>query len=127
MRLRFIALLTVAAALTVSGVALASSSHAKVVAPTKITVTLHDYSFSFSKAYVVKGTKPSVTVLFTVKNAGSVQHNIDFSSLNKRSAIIAPGAKTTLKVVFKKKGTFQVVCDVPRHIQLGMVSSFKVK
>ena len=53
--------------------------------------------------------------------------NVDFTSLNKRSAIIAPGAKTTLKIVFKKKGAIQVVCDVPRHIQLGMVSSFKVK
>ena len=37
------------------------------------------------------------------------------------------GSPMTLKLVFKKAGTFQVVCDVPRHIQLGMVSSFKVK
>jgi uncharacterized cupredoxin-like copper-binding protein len=127
LRSRFIALLALAAALAVSGVAVAATSSSKVTAPVKITVTLRDYSFAFSKKYVVKGTKPSVTVLFTVKNAGSVQHNIDFSSLNKRSAIISPGATTTLKVVFKKKGTFQVVCDVPRHIQLGMVSSFRVK
>jgi uncharacterized cupredoxin-like copper-binding protein len=32
-----------------------------------------------------------------------------------------------LKVTFTKKGSVQVVCDVPRHIQLGMVSSFTVK
>ena len=43
------------------------------------------------------------------------------------SAIITPGTRTSLKVLFKKKGIIQVVCDVPRHIQLGMVSSFKVK
>jgi uncharacterized cupredoxin-like copper-binding protein len=126
LRRRFIALLAVAAALAVSGVALASTSSSKVVAPTKVTVTLHDYSFTFSKPSVKKGVK-ALTVVFTVRNAGSVQHNMDIVSLNKRSAIIAPGAKTTLKVIFKKKGTFQVVCDVPRHIQLGMVSSFKVK
>lgn len=126
LRLRFIASLAVIAALAVSGVAYAASSSHAVVAPTKITVTLKDYSFTFSKAYV-KYVKPGTTVIFTVKNAGSVQHNIDFVTVNKRSAIISPGAKTTLKIVFKKRGSIQVVCDVPRHIQLGMVSTFKVK
>jgi uncharacterized cupredoxin-like copper-binding protein len=122
LRLRLISLLALIAALAVSGVAVASSSSSKVIAPTKITVTLKDYSFVFSRKSVRKGT----TVLFTVKNAGTVQHNVDFTSYNKRSAIIAPGAKTTLKIVFSKKGTIQVVCDVPRHIQLGMVTTFKV-
>src|SRR5205085_10480232 len=111
------------AALALSGVAYAATSTAKVTAPIKITVTLKDYSFGWSRASVPAGS----TALFTVKNTGSVQHNVDFTSVNKRSAIIAPGAKTTLKVVFKMKGTIQVVCDVPRHIQLGMVSSFRVK
>ena len=125
MRFRLISLLALIVALAVSGVAVASSqsaSSSKVVAPTKITVTLKDYSFGFSRHSVRKGT----TVLFTIKNAGAVQHNIDFTSYNKRSAIIAPGATTKLKVLFSKKGTIQVVCDVPRHIQLGMVSTFKV-
>jgi len=122
LRFRFISLLAVIAALAVSGVAVASSSSSKTTVPTKITVTLKYYSFAFSKRYVKKGT----TVLFTVKNAGTVQHNVDFTSYNKRSAIISPGAKTTLKITFSKKGTIQVVCDVPRHIQLGMVTTFKV-
>ena len=123
MRFRFISLLAVIAALAVSGVAVASSQSSKTTSPpTKITVTLHDYSFTFSRHSVRKGT----TVLFTVKNAGTVQHNVDFTSYNKRSAIISPGAKTTLKITFSKKGTIQVVCDVPRHIQLGMVTTFKV-
>ena len=122
MRPRSIASVAVIAALALSGVAYAASS---VVAPKpiKITVTLKDYSFGFSRSSVPRGS----TVIFTVKNTGTVQHNVDFTTVNKRSAIIAAGAKTTLKVVFKKKGTIQVVCDVPRHIQLGMVSSFRVK
>ena len=122
MRLRFIALLALVAALAVSGVAAASTQHSTVL-PIKITVTLHDYSFHFSRVSVPKGS----TVIFTVKNAGAVQHNMDFTSLNRRTAILSPGGKATMKVIFKKKGTIQVVCDVPRHIQLGMVSSFKVK
>jgi uncharacterized cupredoxin-like copper-binding protein len=123
LRLRLVSLVVVIAALAVSGVAIAASSTAKVVAPIKITVTLKDYSFGWSRTSVPKGS----TVIFTVRNVGTVQHNVDFTSLNKRSPIISPGAKTTLKIVFKKKGTIQVVCDVPRHIQLGMISSFRVK
>ena len=125
MRFRFVASLVVVAvlgALAVAGIATARTSSRAVVAPTKITVTLRDYSFGWSRRSVKAGT----TVLFTVRNVGTVQHNVDFVGLGKRSAIIAAGSKTTLKVVFKKKGTIQVVCDVPRHIQLGMVSTFKV-
>jgi uncharacterized cupredoxin-like copper-binding protein len=122
LRLRSILLVVVTGALALSGVAYAANS-ATAVTPIKITVTLKDYSFGWSRTSVPKGS----TVVFTVKNTGTVQHNVDFTTISKRSAIIQPGAKTTLKVVFKKKGSIQVVCDVPRHIQLGMVSTFKVK
>jgi uncharacterized cupredoxin-like copper-binding protein len=110
-------------ALVVSSFALAAKQATSVTAPIKITVTLSDYAFKFSRTSVPKGS----TVIFTVKNAGTVQHNIDFVGTGKRSALLAAGGKGTLKVTFAKKGTIQVVCDVPRHIQLGMVSSFKVK
>jgi len=123
LRLRSILLVVVTGALALSGVAYAANSATAVTPPIKITVTLKDYSFGWSRSSVPKGS----TVIFTVKNAGTVQHNVDFTTISKRSAIIQPGAKTTLKVVFKKKGSIQVVCDVPRHIQLGMVSTFKVK
>jgi len=122
LRLRTIALLVVTAALALSGVAYAANS-ATAVTPIKITITMKDYSFGWSRSSVPKGS----IVVFTVKNAGTVQHNVDFTTISRRSAVIAPGAKTTLRVVFKRKGSIQVVCDVPRHIQLGMVSAFKVK
>ena len=122
MRLRSLILLALTAALAVSGFAYATSASAAPT-PIKVTVTLKDYSFGLSRSSVPVGS----TVVFTVKNAGLAQHNVDFTSVGKRSAIIAPGAKTTLKITFKKKGSIQVVCDVPRHIELGMVSTFKVK
>jgi plastocyanin len=124
LRLRFIVLGVVIAVLALAGVSYAATSNAKLTKPPlKVTVTLKDYSFGWSRASVPVGS----TVIFTVRNTGTVQHNVDFTSLNKRSAIIAPGAKTTVKIVFKKKGLIQIVCDVPRHIQLGMISTFKVK
>jgi len=122
LRLRTIALLVVTAALALSGVAYAANS-STAVTPIKITITMKDYSFGWSRSSVPKGS----IVVFTVKNVGTVQHNVDFTTISRRSAVIAPGAKTTLRVVFKRKGSIQVVCDVPRHIQLGMVSAFKVK
>lgn len=123
LRLRFIAPVAVLLALVVSSFALAANQASSVTAPIKITVTMSDYAFKFSRTSVPKGS----TVVFTVKNAGTVQHNVDFVGTGKRSALIAAGGKGTLKITFKKKGSIQVVCDVPRHIQLGMVSSFKVK
>jgi plastocyanin len=123
LRLRFIAPVAVVLALVVSSFALAARQAASVAAPIKITVTLSDYAFKFSRTSVPVGS----TVTFALKNTGTVQHNIDFVGTGKRSALIAAGGSGTLKVTFKKKGSIQVVCDVPRHIQLGMVSSFKVK
>jgi uncharacterized cupredoxin-like copper-binding protein len=123
LRLRLIAPLAVIAALLVSSVAFASSQSSSVVKPIKITATLKDYSIHFSRVSVPKGS----TVLFTIKNVGTQPHNIDFVGIGKRSPIKAAGSPSTLKIVFKKKGTIQVVCDVPRHIQLGMVTTFKVK
>jgi len=122
LRLRSLILVALTAALAVSGFAYATSASAAPT-PIKVTVTLKDYSFGLSRSSVPVGS----TVVFTVKNTGLAQHNVDFTSVGKRSAIIAPGAKTTLKITFKKKGSIQVVCDVPRHIELGMVSTFKVK
>jgi uncharacterized cupredoxin-like copper-binding protein len=123
LRLRFIAPVAVILALVVSSFALAAKQATSVTAPIKITATLSDYAFKFSRSSVPKGS----TVIFTLKNTGTVQHNIDFVGTGKHSALIAAGGTGTLKVRFTKKGSVQVVCDVPRHIQLGMVSSFTVK
>ena len=104
MRLRIVSLLAVIGLLAVSSAAFAfTQTTSVIVPPTKITVTMHDYSFKFSKASILKGPKTK-TVVFTVKNAGAVAHNIDFVGLNKRSALIQPGGKATLKIIFKKRG-----------------------
>jgi uncharacterized cupredoxin-like copper-binding protein len=128
-RLRLISLLALVSVLVVSSVAYASTQRtakSSVVVPVKITATLRDYSITFSRASVLKGPT-SKTVVFTVKNAGAVAHNIDFTSLNKRTVVFGPGQSRKLTITFKKRGTIQVVCDVPRHIQLGMVTTFKVR
>jgi uncharacterized cupredoxin-like copper-binding protein len=124
LRFRLIAPIAAALALAVAGVAYGASttSHVVVKPPVKITVTLREYSFTFSRKSVPKGT----TVIFTVVNKGTIGHNMDLVGTGKRTAILQPGHSAKLTVKFPKKATIEVVCDVPRHIQLGMVSSFKV-
>ncbi len=124
MRFRLIApIAAVIFALAAVGVASGASTTKSVVKPPiKINVALREYSFTFSRKSVPAGS----TVIFTVVNKGTVQHNMDLVGTGKRTAILSPGKSAKLTVVFKKKGVIQVVCDVPRHIQLGMVSSFKV-
>jgi uncharacterized cupredoxin-like copper-binding protein len=124
LRPRLISLLVVIAALVIASAAFASTQASSVVKkPIKITVTLNEYSIKFSRASVPKGS----IVIFTVKNAGKIAHNADFVGTGKRTPISGPGSSKTLKITFPKKGSVQVVCDVPRHIQLGMLTSFTVK
>jgi uncharacterized cupredoxin-like copper-binding protein len=123
LRFRLIAPLAAAFALAVAGAAYGATTSTHVVKPpVKITVSLREYSFTFSRKSVPKGS----TVVFTVINKGAIGHNMDLVGTGKRTAILAPGKSAKLTVKFLKRKTIQVVCDVPRHIQLGMVASFKV-
>jgi uncharacterized cupredoxin-like copper-binding protein len=111
------------AGLAIVGPAMPAGSHTKVVVPTKITVVMRDYSFTFSKSFVRAGT----TVVFTVTNKGQTDHNLVFTTLGKTTPLVGPGKSVKLKVLFKKKGRFFYVCSVPRHAERGMSGSFLVK
>ncbi|MES1247142.1 MAG: cupredoxin domain-containing protein [Actinomycetota bacterium] len=96
----------------VFGLGSASASPA-VAKPTKVVVKASEWKFVLSRK-----TVPVGTVIFTVENKGKIGH--DFKIDGKKTKVIAPGKLATLKVVFKKKGTFAYVCDVPGHAKLGM-------
>jgi uncharacterized cupredoxin-like copper-binding protein len=119
-----IALLVVAAlaALSATGVAVAG----KVMAPKrgvqKITVTMVDFKFRFSKP-TSKWIAGKTT--FTVMNKGKSIHDFDIVRV-KNMPFIAPGKKFTFTVNLKP-GTWRYVCTVPRHDQLGMVGNVTVK
>jgi uncharacterized cupredoxin-like copper-binding protein len=123
-RFRIAFLAFVLAGLAVVGPAATATRQAKVVVPppVKITVVAREFSFTFSKAKVKVGT----TVTFKLVNKGQVEHNLVFTTLGKATALIQPGASTTLKVKFRKKGRFFYICSVPRHAERGMSGSFLV-
>ena len=85
-------------------------------ATTTITVTMgkpSEFRFTLSKK-----TVPVGTVIFKVVNRGKLPH--DFKIAGKKTPMIKPGKTATLKVSFKKKGSFTYVCTITGHASLGM-------
>lgn len=91
-----------------------------VVAPTKVTVTATDFAFRLSLQKVTAGT----TVLFTVVNAGKVQH--DFLVAGKNTGSIMPGMTAQLTVVFPTAGGFTFRSTLPGNGAAGMKGTFTV-
>ena len=108
----------IGAALLSGGAANATPHRAS---PTKISVTATEFRYKLSKLSVRHGA----TVVFTVKNRGSIQH--DFKIAGKKTKLLGPGKSTTLKVTFKKAGKYPYLCTVPGHAAAGMKGSFRVR
>jgi uncharacterized cupredoxin-like copper-binding protein len=87
---------------------------------TTITVGASEFMFKLSRKSV---SKPGA-VTFVVKNNGTIEHN--FAIDGKQTKLLKPGASTTLKVDFTKKGGFHYECTEPGHAGLGMRGTFKV-
>ncbi len=84
----------IAAGVFVSGGGASTSA----VLPTKINVTASEFKFALSKKSVPAGT----TVIFTVTNKGKTTH--DFKINGKKTPVLKPGKKATLRVVFRRRG-----------------------
>jgi uncharacterized cupredoxin-like copper-binding protein len=114
--------LPLAAALAVVGV-WAQSALAASTAAVTVNVTATEFKFKLSKLSVPKGS----VVTFKVVNKGNAPHDFDFTALGKGTAYLAPGKTASYKVTFKKPGSYRFVCTVPRHVELGMSGSFRVR
>ena len=85
----------------------------------KVTVTATDFKFRLVPKTVVRGV-----TTFTVVNRGEASH--DFKIAGKKTRILNPGARATLKVTLKK-GRYPYLCTVPGHAQSGMKGTLVVK
>ncbi len=126
MRFIVLALAAVALGAGVSAVAANARDTQTSAVPVKITVTMGEYYFKFTKKSVAKPPGASVTVVFTVINKGAIAHDFAFGSLGKKTARLNVGQKQTLRVTFKKKGRYAYLCTVPRHANAGMAGTFRV-
>lgn len=85
----------------------------------KYTVTATDFKFKISPSRLSAGTHS-----FTLVNRGGATH--DFKIGNKKTRILNPGQRQTIKVTLKK-GRYTVLCTVPGHAALGMKSTLVVR
>jgi plastocyanin len=88
----------------------------------RVTVKMTEYHFRLSTSAVHRGT-----VVFTILNKGQLPHDFSIQKLQKVSALVQPGAKTTFRVTFKKAGTYYYLCTVGAHVQYGMSGNLRVK
>jgi uncharacterized cupredoxin-like copper-binding protein len=116
---RFLSALCAAAV----GLCLAAAPAAAPAATVQhVTVKMAEYRFKLSTGTVHKGT-----VVFTILNKGQIQHIFEIQKLGKVSALVQPGKTTTMRVTFKKTGTYYYLCPVGAHVQYGMFGNLHVK
>jgi plastocyanin len=91
-------------------------------ATTRLTVTGGEYFFKLSRARVPRGT-----VYVTFVNKGSESHDLKFNGKSPMTKVLAPNAKQTIKLVFKKPGRYAFLCTVGEHGLMGMSGRVMVR
>jgi plastocyanin len=89
---------------------------------TRLTVTGGEYFFKLSRARVSRGT-----VYVTFVNQGSESHDLKFTGKSPMTKVLAPNAKQTIKLVFKKPGRYAFLCTVGEHALRGMAGTLVVR
>lgn len=77
------------------------------------TVTMTDFKFRFSPVRVTAGTHT-----FIVVNRGQATHDLKLAG--KKTRILNPGQRATLRVTLVKGRRYAYICTVPGHAPLGM-------
>jgi plastocyanin len=88
----------------------------------RVTVKMSEYRFRLSTNTVHTGT-----VVFTIVNKGEIPHDFSIQKLARVSPLVQSGGKTTMRVTFKKAGTYYYLCTVGAHVQYGMFGNLRVK
>lgn len=123
-----IALSAVAFLFSMGAVAIASvkvgGSNGAATTPTasvtKATLTLSDYKIEMSK-----NTFESGPIEFTVRNTAATEHDVSLAGVGKTRKL-KKGETATLSVPALEPGTYTLICTVPGHKDLGMVTEFTI-
>ena len=79
-----------------------------------------EFHFTLSKKTAALGT-----VTFKVTNKGAALPH-DFKINGHKTRLLSPGQSQTLRVTFKKKGSYPYLCTVTGHAAAGMKGIFKI-
>lgn len=88
---------------------------------TRVTVKMYEYRFALSVRKVRAGT-----VIFSIVNKGQLAHDFSIERLQKTSTLLQPGGHATLRVTFRKPGSYYYLCTVGAHVQYGMHGNLTV-
>ncbi|BDG61113.1 cupredoxin domain-containing protein [Caldinitratiruptor microaerophilus] len=91
-------------------------------AKVEVTATITEWKIEPAEIEVEAGKR----LVLTVKNEGTVPHNFAIPELNLRLVGIAPGASRTVELNADEPGTYEFLCDIPGHAQLGQRGTLKV-
>ena len=88
-----------------------------------VNVSATDFKFAFDPAEV-----PSGPVTFAVKNDGATVHDfkITGNGVDEKTTYIQAGKDDSITADLKP-GTYDYICTVPSHKELGMVGQLTVK
>lgn len=90
---------------------------------TMVMVSLKDFTITLTP-----NSAPAGSVMFHISNDGKALHSIriEGSGIDKDSATVQAGEKTTLQVDNLKPGTYEIDCPVGNHEERGMKTTFTV-
>ena len=112
------------AAAVFTSVALAKpAAPAATKAPVTVNVSGTEFKFTVSKKVLPRNK----VIVFKFKNVGDEVHDFAFQRPKAKTPFVVAGKSATLKVTFKKKGTYQAICTVGEHFLRGMKVNFVVK
>jgi plastocyanin len=84
-----------------------------------VEVTMTEYAFAPDPITVEPGQELAVV------NAGELPHSLVIGELGK-GVELAAGGSGSLLVPADADGTYQVICDITGHVDLGMVTTIVV-
>jgi FtsP/CotA-like multicopper oxidase with cupredoxin domain len=86
-----------------------------------VQVTLSEFKVVFNPSVITAGD-----VTFVVTNAGAVDHNFAFPSLNIRTAMLKAGEVAKLEVKGLEVGDVEYLCEVAGHGAAGMAGLISI-
>ena len=107
-------------------------SVAKAAEPVEVQITLSEWKIESSMTTFDVGTPYHLLI----KNSGKIAHELEIAPLGENNAAKAlldvkpqdlrPGTALTRDVTFTQAGNFQFTCQLPEHVEAGMVLAITV-
>jgi plastocyanin len=87
--------------------------------PTPVEVLMNEYAFVPSEVHAAAGQNVRVT------NQGAITHSLLVVGLAK-GVELQPGGVAEFRLPLASEGTYQLICDLPGHVEQGMAGTLVI-